>query len=304
MSEKIKSLLDSARAGDSAAIGITLNAIMTEKISARMDDIKAEIGASLFKESAELTLEDFALEELESFLVSEEYEQLDEVSKETLMSYINKAAASKADAAYDQGGYAEKREMSTDKNRAARKLEKKRTTGIAKAVRKLAKESVDLNESKDKVHTVDIDHSGGDDPVAKKLKIKLVKTGDYSHNATGTKANLRKYLTHHYESEDDAKDMHPDVFNESVELTLEDFKEFVASNEYNKLDEVSKTTLQSYIKKASEDQDRTQGKATNASNHEYFNGKGSSGENIDVLRAKIQKRKAGIAKADSKLVKG
>ena len=41
--------------------------------------------------SNDFSIEDFSVEELEEFLVSEEYEQLDEISKKTLGSYIKKA---------------------------------------------------------------------------------------------------------------------------------------------------------------------------------------------------------------------
>jgi hypothetical protein len=70
----------------------------------------------------------------------------------------------------------------------------------------------------EKVHTVDIDHTGGPDPVAKKHGITLKKTGhtNYSHDATGKKKNLQKYLAHHYDSHQDAKDLHPEVFKEST----------------------------------------------------------------------------------------
>jgi hypothetical protein len=43
-------------------------------------------------EEIELTLEDFTPEELEDFMQTEEYEQLDELSKDTLGSYVKKAS--------------------------------------------------------------------------------------------------------------------------------------------------------------------------------------------------------------------
>lgn len=62
--------------------------------------------------------------------------------------------------------------------------------------------------------TVNIDHMGGHDPVAKKHGITLKKSGgtDYAHDATGKKKNLQKYLAHHYDSHDDAKEIHPEVY--------------------------------------------------------------------------------------------
>lgn len=47
--------------------------------------------ASMRKEEYELTLEDYSLEELEEFMMSEEFEQLDELNKDTLYSYVKKS---------------------------------------------------------------------------------------------------------------------------------------------------------------------------------------------------------------------
>ena len=71
-------------------------------------------------------------------------------------------------------------------------------------------ESVDLEEQ---TMTVDIDHMGGRDAMAKKHNITLKKTGDYSHDATGKKKDLQKYLVHHYDGDhEEAKGNHPEVF--------------------------------------------------------------------------------------------
>jgi hypothetical protein len=47
----------------------------------------------LAKEEFELTLEDYSIDELEDYMMSEEFDQLDELSKSTLGSYVKKAAA-------------------------------------------------------------------------------------------------------------------------------------------------------------------------------------------------------------------
>lgn len=54
------------------------------------------------KMSEELTLEDYDVEELEEFMLSEEFEELDEVSGKVLGSYIQKARAD-ASARYAHG---------------------------------------------------------------------------------------------------------------------------------------------------------------------------------------------------------
>ena len=71
-----------------------------------------------------------------------------------------------------------------------------------------------------KLHTVDIDHMGGHDEHAKMHNITLKKTGTHSHNATGTKKNLQKFLTKHYDDHDDAKELHPEVFKEDYKIDL------------------------------------------------------------------------------------
>lgn len=122
----------------------------------------------------------------------------------------------------------ESKEMATqaalDKATAASKEGKKKVT-LAKAPwdkkeevsEKLsdlafAKWNEALSEAAD-THTVDIDHMGGPDAAAKKHNITLKKskgTAD-SHSATGKKKDLQKYLAHHYDSAEDAKDNHPEV---------------------------------------------------------------------------------------------
>ena len=86
----------------------------------------------------------------------------------------------------------------------------------------------DLEESKDEdgdeaelleqTMTVDIDHTGQHDPHAKKhgITLKKTKATDYSHDATGKKKDLQKYLAKHYGSHEDAKDSHPEVYKESA----------------------------------------------------------------------------------------
>ena len=52
-------------------------------------------------ELEELTLEDYSVEELEDFMMSEDFEQLDELSRKTLSSYIGKARSSQSNALKD-----------------------------------------------------------------------------------------------------------------------------------------------------------------------------------------------------------
>jgi len=85
----------------------------------------------------EFTLEDYSLEELEDFMVSEDFEQLDELSKATLGSYVKKASGKLASHGINMVGSLEKSDV---KNAAyhGTKIDK-RQKGISKAVDKITK---------------------------------------------------------------------------------------------------------------------------------------------------------------------
>ena len=86
------------------------------------------VNKALTKEEVEL--EDYSLEELEDFMMSEDFEQLDELSRKTLSSYIGKARSSQSNALKDlykdPEGSAER-----DKNR---KTANNRTDGKERAI--------------------------------------------------------------------------------------------------------------------------------------------------------------------------
>lgn len=86
-------------------------------------------------------------------------------------------------------------------------------------------EDEDLDEAAGGTHTVSIDHMGdyARDANAKKHNITLKRTSKsmpHVHDATGKKKDLQKYLAKHYDSHNDAKDMHPDVFKESADSDM------------------------------------------------------------------------------------
>lgn len=89
-------------------------------------------------------------------------------------------------------------------------------------------ESLDLSEE---AMRADIDHMGGHDSIAKKNNITLTKHNNapMGHYAIGKKKDLQKYLVHHYDGDHgEAKELHPDVFKESFDLsdlTLEELEE-------------------------------------------------------------------------------
>jgi len=107
------------------------------------------------KKKVKENLEDFSLEEIEEFMVSEEFEQLDELSKSTLGSYVNKASDSAAKNAAGSVGMANTslRAKNPRVKAAAEKYsnedeatKQKRLSGIGKAVKKLTKEDVEQIE--------------------------------------------------------------------------------------------------------------------------------------------------------------
>ena len=105
----------------------------------------------------ETELENYSLEELEEFMVSEEFEQLDELSKSTLGSYVNKASkdAVKSSSASTNWARTSDRARNPRVKVAAAQYsdeeearEKKRLTGIGKAVKKITEMHGDEAENK------------------------------------------------------------------------------------------------------------------------------------------------------------
>ena len=84
--------IDQIATGDASGAKNTMSDMLSAKAFEALDTRKQELAASLFGGSPQevqeeqLNLEDFSLEELEEFMVSEEFEQLDEVSKKTATS--------------------------------------------------------------------------------------------------------------------------------------------------------------------------------------------------------------------------
>lgn len=184
-------------------------------------------------------LSDYTVEELEDFMETAEIDQLDELSPDLTKRYMQKAsssmrdmkAKSKAHRTLGNDSEADRlkdkvknRELGFDKaaarnfaSRGVHKKDRRPATNkdmIHKAAQKMPssyyKEYYDLEEQ---TMTVDIDHMGGRDAMAKKHNITLKKTGDTTHDATGKKKDLQKYLVHHYGGDhEDAKGNHPEVY--------------------------------------------------------------------------------------------
>ncbi len=119
-----------------ARLGLALEAKMYDK----------EVGQ--VEESFDLS--DYTIEELEDFTMSEDFGQLDEISKKTVVSYLSKASKSQDDA---QGDRSFKDATPGFKQKDPRTYSK-RSSGIARGVSKFvgmarvnATESFDLGES-------------------------------------------------------------------------------------------------------------------------------------------------------------
>lgn len=109
------------------------------------------VDGSKLEESVSLDISDYSAEEIEEFMVSEEYEQLDELSKKTLGSYIKKAKVDSDKSAFANGyDYKAGDEDSAEKHNAK---STKRTKGINKAVKKLTEESFSMQEDIDALLT-------------------------------------------------------------------------------------------------------------------------------------------------------
>ena len=196
----IKDLINAIAEGNTLAIEDNFNAVMANKISDRLDSMRVDVAQGMFgsvdesydssdayetwdpkhpkfkdklikhhakggttqsfidqekaKAKKKLTresydLEDYSVEELEDFMMSEEFEQLDEVSKKTLGSYVTKAhdQLMKHTAAVNfKSGRGDSDVLSyTHEPTTARKTAN-RTKGVATAIGKLTKESFDIED--------------------------------------------------------------------------------------------------------------------------------------------------------------
>ena len=140
-----------AAAKQAAGMGTAPAENLPKRVVTKGHEIAKKIKAneSFDAELADLEIELFAeslsAEELSEFMMSEEFEQLDELSKSTLGSYVKKAGDdyTKREVRIDR---ALSKDITAD-TKAAEKKQSNRKTGISKAVDKLTKEEVeDLDE--------------------------------------------------------------------------------------------------------------------------------------------------------------
>ena len=144
----VKDLISAIATGSAIETEQAFNQVMAEKISARMEDMRIDVAKNMFKEQvevteeAELTLEDYSVEEIEEYMVSEDFEQLDELSKTTLVNYVRKATDNAAMHAHDAGSVSQRYagepvSKRPDDYDSARKKAVKRIRGVSRAADKL-----------------------------------------------------------------------------------------------------------------------------------------------------------------------
>jgi len=144
--------IDELAAGNASGAKDMLNDMLSARAFEALEGRKVEIAQNIFNGSQvqeeQLNLEDYSLEELKEFMVSEDFEQLDELSKSTIGSYVNKAtkdASTSSSASANWAHTSDKAKNPKIKAAAAKysdeeeSRKQKRLAGIGKAVKKLTK---------------------------------------------------------------------------------------------------------------------------------------------------------------------
>lgn len=137
--ETYRTFIDAMEAGDAITSEALFDKLMAEKLHTAIEDRRAEIAEQVFVDE-ELTLEDYSAEEIEAFMQTEEFAQLDELSKDTLKSYVKKSSKDAAAQGLKAGEQLKHNDLPS-LNKFHKHLDKaaQRTRGIATAANKLAK---------------------------------------------------------------------------------------------------------------------------------------------------------------------
>jgi hypothetical protein len=240
------------------------------------------------------------LKQNEEVELGEECEILSELSKKTLGSYVKKAALSQH---YDNKNFNSKETnnkdtQSNDEKIAGVKKSSKRTMGVMNAVNRLTKEEVEELDELDK-KTLGSYAKKSHDQLMKHTSSVNFKQGRgdsdafaYAHDKEAVRktANRTKGLTQ--------------AINK---LTKEEVEDFMQTEEYDQLDELSKDTLKSYVNKSAQNA-RIQGMMQMDYAHRSKKAKSSGMKNAwdkmsrDAMKTGW-KREDGIKTAVNKLTK-
>jgi hypothetical protein len=231
--------------------------------------------------------------------VKEDSEQIDELSKKTLKSYVGKAVDRVSDTQWRAGKHWEKGNKSSADYESRETL--KRMRGIHKATGRMAKEEV---EQVDEAMRIVSKHGVGTgehhavvkrDPEWNEYQVHFYKGG--KHMGEGP-------VSHHDDKADAQSTADTEVkrmnAKKNEDFNLEDIdpalvEEFMQTEEFEQLDELSKKTLGNYIKRASYD----------SGSHGYKAGKAHA-DDKDEFRSHIKKfrdRTTGVKKAVDRLAK-
>ena len=102
--DQARQFINMVGAGDNVSAKDLVDSILSARAFEALEAKKQDLAATLFSgvmdagvsepvtvgEETELNLEDFSPEEIEAFMQTEDFEQLDELSKETMNSYLKK----------------------------------------------------------------------------------------------------------------------------------------------------------------------------------------------------------------------
>ena len=111
-----RDLIDAIEAGSTAQIQQHFQDAIVGRVAEKLDQMRLEVGRTMFNQS-----------------VNEEVEQIDELSKDTLMSYVNKVSA-------------DSQKHPQDPTKRSPEKANRSVAGFAKAYNKLTKEEVELDE--------------------------------------------------------------------------------------------------------------------------------------------------------------
>ena len=270
-------------------------------------------------------------------MMSEDVEQIDELSPRTLGSYVKKAKGSAIGSAQVMGmGNKMTGQKTQDK---AEKTVQKRGAGINKAVDRLTREEVELKESMEvsqKVMSKSGAHIGTVYKYSKPNTLGSTHGASYHpHGFQGGKNGspaAQVNWDHHGSEADAVKQIHQrhgqyksaakraleksqkhlNSIPEEVELTLEyysleELEDYMMSEDFEQLDELSKSTLGNYVKKAAHDATMSR---KIASDFEHMSArakkpssKSSASELEKEYKSKSWKRRDNVNKAVDRLTK-
>ena len=225
-------------------------------------------------------------------VAKEEVEELDELSKKTLSSYIKKSSHSAA----NHRAVAVKNETGRTQSDLALKHHRvtyNRLNGINTAANKLAKEEVEIEESSAGHHHFEVEYvkrkySG--DPNTER-KTHTYKVPKEFHGQTS--GNIMKRIKGHPESaaaHQKHKDSGFDVSDKPIK--------FKSTNEETRIDEISTKLALSYAKKAGESQDKLN-PSTDSGHRKFWNRQKGHATALDKTNPEHKRLKAKVGTSDA-----